>query len=111
VALHKALLKHAEDGGTELDSGNTAQWIDTDLRLGNPGAATLFVQMAIGVMGSYRDGGVSAVVNLRNPDEATIVLVSPPSEEKRRTQHHPHGGDVLRHSVTPAIDPANYPAN
>ena len=111
VALHKTLLKHAEDGGTELDSGNVAQWIDTDQRLGNTGAATLFVQMAIAVMGSYRDGGVSAVVNLRNPDEATIVLVSPPSDEKRRTQQHPHGGDVLRHYVTPAIDPANYPSN
>ena len=111
VALHKTLLSHAEDGGTELDSGNTAQWIDTDQRMGNTGAATLFVQMAIAVMGSYRDGGVSAVVNLRNPDEATIVLVSPPSDEKRRTQKHPHGGDVLRHYVTPAIDPANYPSN
>ncbi|MCC7683170.1 DUF2875 family protein [Janthinobacterium sp. FW305-128] len=111
LALHKTLLKHAEDGGTELDSGNVAQWIDTDRRLGNTGAATLFVQMAIAVMGSYRDGGVSAVVNLRNPDEATIVLVSPPSDEKRRTQKHPHGGDVLRHYVTPAIDPANYPSN
>ncbi|MGK5007736.1 type VI lipase adapter Tla3 domain-containing protein [Janthinobacterium sp. LB2P70] len=111
LALHKTVLKHAENGGTELDSGNTAQWIDTDQRLGNTGAATLFVQMAIGVMGSYRDGGVSAVVNLRNPDEATIVLVSPPSDEKRRTQKHPHGGDVLRHYVTPAIDPANYPSN
>ena len=111
VTLHKTLLSHAEDGGTELDSGNTAQWIDTDQRLGNTGAATLFVQMAIAVMGSYRDGGVSAVVNLRNPDEASIVLVSPPSDEKRRTQKHPHGGDVLRHYVTPAIDPANYPSN
>ncbi|WP_426056990.1 type VI lipase adapter Tla3 domain-containing protein [Janthinobacterium sp. PSPC2-1] len=111
IALHKTLLSHAEDGGTELDSGNTAQWIDTDQRLGNTGAATLFVQMAIGVMGSYRDGGVSAVVNLRNPEEATIVLVSPPSDEKRRTQKHPHGGDVLRHYATPAIDPANYPSN
>ena len=111
IALHKTLLSHAEDGGTELDSGKPAQWIDTDQRLGNTGAATLFVQMAIGVMGSYRDGGVSAVVNLRNPEEATIVLVSPPSDEKRRTQKHPHGGDVLRHYVTPAIDPANYPAN
>ncbi|WP_180977533.1 DUF2875 family protein [Janthinobacterium sp. ROICE36] len=111
VTLHKTLLKHAEDGGTELDSGNTAQWIDTDQRLGNTGAATLFVQMAIAVMGSYRDGGVSAVVNLRKPEEASIVLISPPSEETRRKQQHPHGGDVLRHYVTPATDPANYPTN
>lgn len=111
VALHKTLLKHAQDGGPELDSGKPQQWIDCDKRLGNTGAATLFVQMAIGVMGSYHDGGVSAVVNLRNPDEASIVLISPPSDEQRRTQHHPHGGDVFRHRVAPAIDPANYPAN
>ncbi|MBB5615711.1 hypothetical protein HDE71_004769, partial [Janthinobacterium sp. S3M3] len=111
VALHKTLLKHAQEGGPELDSGKPAQWIDTDQRLGNTGAATLFVQMAIAVMGSYRDGGVSAVVNLRDPEEASIVLISPPSDEKRRTQHHPHGGDVFRHRVAPAIDPANYPAN
>ena len=82
-----------------------------DRRFGNTGAATWFVQIAIGVMGSYRDGGVSAAVNLRNPQEASIVLISPPSEEKRRTQKHPHGGDVLRRYVTPAIDPANYPSN
>ena len=66
--------------------------------------------MAIGVMGSYRDGGVSAAVNLRNPQEASIVLVSPPSEEKRRTQKHPNGGDVFAR-WHPAIDPANYPTN
>ena len=103
ITLHKTLMKHAEDGGTELDSGNPAQWIDTDRRLGNTGAATWFVQMAIAVMGSYRDGGVSAAVNLRNPQEASIVLISPPSEEKRRTQKHPNGGDVFAHHGTPAI--------
>lgn len=111
ITLHKTLIKHAEDGGTELDSGNPAQWIDTDQRLGNTGAATWFVQIAIGVMGSYRDGGVSVAVNLRNLDEVSIVLVSPPSEEKRRTQKHPNGGNVFAHHGTPAIDPANYPAN
>ncbi|WP_176461076.1 DUF2875 family protein [Janthinobacterium sp. PC23-8] len=111
ITLHKTLMKHAQDGGAELDSGNLAQWIDTDRRLGNTGAATLFVQMAIGVMGSYRDGGVSAAVNLRNAQEASIVLVSPPSEEKRRAQKHPNGGDVFAHHGTPMIDPRNYPAN
>ena len=111
ITLHKTLMKHAQDGGAELDSGNLAQWIDTDRRLGNTGAATLFLQMAIGAMGSYRDGGVSAAVNLRNAQEASIVLVSAPSEEKRRAQKHPNGGDVFAHHGTPAIDPANYPAN
>lgn len=111
VALHKTLMQHAHEGGTELDAGNPAQWIHTDRRLGNTGAATLLVQMAIGVMGSYRDGGVSAAINLRNPAEASIVMISPPSEEKRRLQQHARGGDVFGHHVTLAIDPANYPQN
>ena len=111
IALHKTMTQHAQAGGPELDSNNPAQWIDTDRRLGNTGAATLFVQMGIGVMGSYRDGGVSAVINLRNEQEASIVLISPPSDQQRKTQKHPQGGDVFAHRGRPAIDPANYPEN
>jgi hypothetical protein len=108
IALHSTLNAYTAAGGPEIDSGQSSQFIDTDRRLGNTGAATLFVQMAIGVMGSYRDGGVSAAINLRNQDEASIVLISPPSDEKRKTQLHPRGGDVFAHHGTPAIDPANY---
>jgi hypothetical protein len=82
--------------------------IDTDRRLGNTGASTLFMQMAIGVMGSYRAGGVSAAINMRDPNEASIIMVSPPSDAQRKTQHHPNGGDVFRHHGTPAVDPENY---
>ena len=102
IALHGMLDAHAASGGPELDSGKSSQFIDTDKRLGNTGAATLFVQMGIGVMGSYRDGGISAAVNLRGADEASIVLISPPSEEKRKTQKHPRGGDVFAHRGMPA---------
>jgi hypothetical protein len=108
VMLHGVLNHKASRGGPEIDSGKSSQFIDTDKRLGNTGATTLFMQMAIGVMGSYRDGGVSAAVNLRDAGEASIVLITPPSEEKRKNQHHPAGGDVFRHKVTPAIDPADY---
>jgi len=107
IALHGVLNAQAAAGAPEIDSGKPSQFIDTDQRLGNTGAATLFVQMAIGTMGSYRDGGVSAAVNLRDPDEASIVLITPPSEEKRRTQDA-HRDDVFAHRGTPAIDPANY---
>ena len=72
------------------------------------GPVVLVVQMAIGVMGSYRDGGVSAAVNLRSLDEASIILISPPTDEQRRDQKHPRGGDVFAHRGTPAIDPGNY---
>ncbi|MYM93396.1 type VI lipase adapter Tla3 domain-containing protein [Duganella vulcania] len=111
IALHSLLTDQAAHGGPEIDSGKSAQFIDTDKRLGNTGAATLFVQMAIGVMGSYRDGGISAAVNLRDTNEASIVFISPPSDEKRKTQKHPKGGDVFAHHGIPAIDPANYPSN
>jgi hypothetical protein len=108
ILLHSALSSYAAHGGPEIDTGNSGQFIDTDKRLGNTGATTLFMQMAIGVMGSYRDGGISVAVNLRDKDEASIVFISPPSEEKRKTQEHPRGGDVFRHHGTPAVDPANY---
>lgn len=106
--LHGALNGYAAHGGPELDTAKSSQFIDTDKRLGNTGAATWFMQMAIGVMGSYRDGGISAAVNLRDKDEASIVFISPPSDEKRKSQKHPSGGDVFAHHGTPAVDPANY---
>ena len=108
IALHSTLDAYAAQGGPEFDHAKSDQFIDTDKRLGNTGATTLFMQMAIGVMGSYRDGGVSAAVNLRDTNEASIVFISPPSDDKRKTQTHALGGDVLGHHGTPAIDPANY---
>ncbi|MEW6023062.1 MAG: DUF2875 family protein [Pseudomonadota bacterium] len=108
IALHGVLDAQAAAGGPEIDSAKLSQFIDTDKRLGNTGAATLFVQMGIGVMGSYRDGGVSAAVNMRSPDEVSIILISPPSDEQRKNQKHPNGGDVFAHRGTPAVDPGAY---
>ena len=106
--LHSTLSSHAAHGGPEIDSGKSSQFIDTDKRLGNTGATTLFMQMAIGVMGSYRNGGISAAINLRDKNEASIVFISPPPDDKRKSQKHPRGGDVFAHHGTPAVDPANY---
>jgi hypothetical protein len=66
------------------------------------------MQMAIGTIASYREGGASAAINLRDPREASIVFVTPPSPEKIASQKRFKGGDVFRHHGTPAIDPANY---
>ena len=66
------------------------------------------MQMAVGAIASYREGGASAAINLRDSAEASIVFVTPPSPEKIRSQQHLKGGDVFRHHGTPAIDPANY---
>jgi hypothetical protein len=107
VAMEGMLHQYAAQGGPEIDSGKTAQFINTDRRLGNTGAATFFMQMALGVMGSYIEGGASAAVNLRDPAGASIVFISPPSEEQRKAQE---GRDVFKHQVKPAIDPENYKA-
>jgi hypothetical protein len=105
VAMENMLHQYAAQGGPEIDSGKTAQFINTDRRLGNTGAATFFVQMALGVTGSYIEGGTSAAVNLRDPAGASIVFISPPTAERRKAQAN---RDVFKHRVKPAIDPDNY---
>lgn len=107
LMLEGMLHDYAAHGGPEIDSSKTAQFINTDHRLGNTGAATFFVQMAIGVMGSYRDGGASAAINLRDRDEASIIFITPPSDAVREEQEP---REIFRSRVTPAVDPANYAA-
>jgi hypothetical protein len=106
VAIEGVLHQYAAQGGPEIDSGKLDQFINIDRRLGNTGAATLFMEMAIGVIGSYRAGGPSLAINLRDPHEATFIFISPPSEEKRKAQQHL--GDVFRSIKSPAINPENY---
>lgn len=107
VAMETVLHHYAAQGGPQIDTAKTAQFINTDRRLGNTGAATFFVQMALGVMGSYIDGGTSAVINLRDPTGASIVFIGPPTDERRKKQAE---WDVFKHQVKPAIDPENYKA-
>jgi hypothetical protein len=105
IALESMLHQYAAQGGPEIDTGKTAQFINTDRRMGNTGAATFFMQMALGVMGSYINGGTSGAINLRDPSGASIVFISPPTDERRKAQE---GRDVFKHRVQPAIDPDNY---
>lgn len=106
--FHALLRRVAEDGGPTFDPVEPNRFIDIDRRLGNTGSATFFMQVAIGILGSYREGGISAAFNLRDPNEASIIFVSPPSDEKRKTQQHPIGGDVFQNATMPVMDPRNY---
>jgi hypothetical protein len=103
--MEGVLHQYAAQGGPEINTCKTAQFINTDRRLGNTGAATFFVQTALGVMGSYIEGGTSTAVNLRDPAGANIVFISPPKEERRKAQTN---WDVFKHQAKPAIDPDNY---
>jgi hypothetical protein len=51
-------------------------------------------------MGSVIEGGTSAAVNMRDPNGASIVFISPPKNR--------HAANPFRHQVAPAIDPENY---
>ena len=104
VELTALLDAQAAGGGPELHLDKPNEWIDIEPRLGNTGSASQFMNMAIGVMGSYIDGGGSAAINLRNDREASLVFISPPPPEKIQRQ----GRAVFKNQVTPAIDPANH---
>ncbi len=105
VALTGMINAQAEAGGPELDASKSSQWINTDARLGDTGAATWFVQMGIGVMGSHIEGGVSAAINMRDDKEVSVIFISPPPEDTRKKQN---SAKVFKNNTTPAIDPANY---
>ena len=104
VELTALINAQAEAGGPELHLDKPSEWINLEPRLGNTGSASWFMGMAIGVMGSYIDGGVSAAINLRNDREASLIFISPPPPEKLQRQ----GRGVFKNQVTPAIDPAHY---
>lgn len=105
IAFESMLHSYETQGGPEIDTTKTAQFINTDHRFGNTGASTFFVQMAVGVMGSYYEGGTSAAINMRDPSGASIVFISPPSPDRREAQKD---RDLFKHQVQPAIDPENY---
>ncbi|WKB50824.1 type VI lipase adapter Tla3 domain-containing protein [Eleftheria terrae] len=108
VALHHVLNDWSDQGGPELDPGKVGQWLNVDRKLGDTGAATLFAQISIGIMGSYRAGGTSVAINMRDDKETSIVFITPPGEEQRRKQQHRRGGDVFKNAATPTVDPSNY---
>lgn len=80
---------HHPDYDWRLDS---PQMIDLTTRLDDTGAASPFVQIALAIIAGYRDGGVSATVNLRREDGASVLMVSPPTEPPEGRKPHPGAG-------------------
>jgi hypothetical protein len=97
VELTALVDAQAGGGGPELHLDKPNEWIDLEPRLGNTGSASLFMGMAIGVMGSYIDGGGSAAINLRNPARPASSSSAPaarqaPAPGPRRLQEQRHPG-------------------
>ncbi|MFL9950160.1 DUF2875 family protein [Paraburkholderia agricolaris] len=83
IALTQAL--HGNEQHLDLD--DPEEGFNTAQRVGDTGTASPWVQIGLAVMRGYAKGGTTATVNLRNPDHASIVMVSPPDNAYR--QKHP----------------------
>jgi len=89
IPLSRAM---SQDGTPEpIDLSDHQHSYDLSTRIGNTGVSSPFVQLGLATMRSYHHGGVSATVNLRQPDRASIILVSPPTAaEKAHNQPNPN---------------------
>ncbi|AXE33726.1 DUF2875 family protein [Chromobacterium phragmitis] len=62
-------------------------------RVANTGASSPFVLLALAAMRSYSHNGISATVNLRQDDRASIIMVSPPAAaEKANNKSNSYSG-------------------
>ncbi|WP_291377145.1 MULTISPECIES: DUF2875 family protein [Achromobacter] len=66
-----------------VDLLDSAQSYDLTQRLGDTGAASPFVGLALATMASYLNADSSVVVPLRRTDRATFIAISPPSPGKQ----------------------------
>lgn len=78
LALHGLLHQYSAQGGPEIDTADMTSFVDMGRRLGETGAATLPLQLALAVQASHQAGGISAVIHMRADGAgATIVFVKP----------------------------------
>ncbi|MBM5634562.1 DUF2875 domain-containing protein, partial [Burkholderia pseudomallei] len=55
---------------------------DIGRRIGNTGISSPLVQIGLGLIASYHEGGASATIHRRPNGTATIVMVSPPTHKQ-----------------------------
>ncbi|WP_028223435.1 type VI lipase adapter Tla3 domain-containing protein [Paraburkholderia oxyphila] len=75
IPLNQAL---AQTGSTAPSLDDVKAGYDIGARIGNTGVSSPLVQIGLGLIASYDDGGASATVNRRPNGTASIVMVSPP---------------------------------
>lgn len=82
---HLALLIQAlHDNPQHIDLDDPKDAFDMQRRIGgDTGTSSTWVQMTLALMMGYNDGKTSALVNLRDPLHASIVMVSPPDQNSR----------------------------
>lgn len=73
------LIQALHDNPQHIDLDDPKDAFDMQRRIGgDTGTSSTWVQMALALMMGYGDGKTSALINLRDPLHATIVMVTPP---------------------------------
>jgi hypothetical protein len=89
IPLNQAL---SQVGTSAPHPDEVKEGYDIGARIGNTGTSSPMVQIGLGLIASYQQGGASATVNRRPNGMASIVMVSPPDEATKAAWAQNHGG-------------------
>lgn len=89
IPLNQAL---SQVGTSAPHPDEVKEGYDIGARIGNTGTSSPMVQIGLGLMASYKQGGASATVNRRPNGMASIVMVSPPDEATKAAWAQNNGG-------------------
>lgn len=89
IPLNQALMQM---GTSAPHPDEVKEGYDIGARIGNTGTSSPMVQIGLGLIASYHQGGASATVNRRPNGMASIIMVSPPDETTKATWAKTHGG-------------------
>jgi len=89
IPLNQALMQM---GPSAPHPDEVKEGYDIGTRIGNTGTSSPMVQIGLGLIASYHQGGASATVNRRPNGMAGIIMVSPPDETTKATWAKTHGG-------------------
>nr|WP_305882121.1 DUF2875 family protein [Herbaspirillum sp. WGmk3] len=89
IPLNQALMQM---GTSAPHPDEVKEGYDIGARIGNTGTSSPMVQIGLGLIASYHQGGASATVNRRPNGMASIIMVSPPDEATKATWAKTHSG-------------------
>jgi Protein of unknown function (DUF2875) len=94
IPLNQAL---SQTGHSAPNLDEVKEGYDIGARIGNTGVSSPLIQLGLGLIASYNEGGASATVNRRPNGMATIVMVSPPEPSiKEAWSKKNHGANPFR---------------
>lgn len=78
------LVQALHDNPQHIDLDDPKDAFDMQRRIGgDTGTSSTWVQIALALMMGYSDGKTSALINLRDPMHATIIMLTPPDGGSR----------------------------